>query len=108
MATEKASDYATEIKGRASDAVSNVGKMIEDAAALIDDNIGAKYGDYARNASRSISEAAERLRAKDVSEIGEDTREFVRKRPAVAAGIAAIAGLAIVQTLRSVFRSRDN
>jgi len=108
MATEKAGNYATEIKDRASDAVTNISKIIEDTAGLIDDNIGVKYGDYARNASRSIHDAAEKLRAKNVTEIGQDTREFVRKRPAVAAGIAAIAGLAIVQTLRSVFRSNDD
>lgn len=108
MASEKAGGYATEIKGRASDAVTNISKMIEDTAGLIDDNIGVKYGDYARNASRSIHDAAERLRAKDVTEIGDDAREFVRKRPAIAAGIAAVAGLAVVQTLRSVFRSGKN
>ena len=77
-----------------------------DSAGAIDDNIGPKYGDYARSAAQSVTDAAERLRAKPVEEIAEDTREFVRTKPVAAAGIAAVASLLVAKLLSSVFGKR--
>ena len=69
-------------------------------APQIDEKVGEQYGDYARKASRSLQEASAKLEAKSVDEIGEDAREFVRKSPGTALGIAAIAGFIIARLFR--------
>jgi ElaB/YqjD/DUF883 family membrane-anchored ribosome-binding protein len=102
----KAKDVAVEVKDKASDAVQSLAKIISDSAGAIDDNVGPKYGDYARTAAQSVSDAAERLRAKPVDEIAEDTREFVRTKPGAALGIAAVASLILAKILGSVFGKR--
>lgn len=101
--TDKARDVAGDVKDKASDAVQGLARIISDSAGAIDDNIGPKYGDYARTAAQSVSDAAERLRAKPVDEIAEDTREFVRTKPAAALGIAAVASLILAKIFGSVF-----
>ncbi|MFN3818905.1 hypothetical protein [Blastomonas sp.] len=101
--TDKARDVAGDVKDKASDAVLGLARIISDSAGAIDDNVGPKYGDYARTAAQSVSDAAERLRAKPVDEIAEETREFVRTKPAAALGIAAVAGLVLTRIFGSVF-----
>ena len=59
-----------------------------------------KYGDYARTASRTLQETAAKLDQKSVEELGEDAREFVRKSPAAAVGLAALAGFLLARLFR--------
>ncbi|MCB2085950.1 MAG: hypothetical protein KDE07_05805 [Sphingomonadaceae bacterium] len=99
-AKTKAGDLAVEGKAKASDALSSLGKMVADNAVSIDERFGEKYGDYARKASRSLQETAAKIDAKDVGEIGEDAREFVRKSPGTAIGIAAVAGFLLARLFR--------
>lgn len=99
QAKEKGAALAVEGKARASDALGTLGKTISDTAATIDEKLGVQYGDYARSAARSIQETAAKLEAKDLGELGEDVKEFVRKSPGVAIGVAAIAGFAIARML---------
>ncbi|ABD26662.1 hypothetical protein Saro_2224 [Novosphingobium aromaticivorans DSM 12444] len=99
QAKEKGAALAVEGKTRASDALSTLGKTISDNAATIDEKLGVQYGDYARTAARSIQETAAKLEAKDLNELGDDVKEFVRKSPGVAIGIAAVAGFAIARML---------
>lgn len=101
QAKEKGAALAVEGKTRASDALSTLGKTISDTAATIDEKLGVQYGDYARTAARSIQETAAKLESKDLGELGEDVKEFVRKSPGVAIGVAAIAGYAIARLLSS-------
>lgn len=91
----KAAEYAVEGKAKASQAIVGVSKLIDDNAALIDDKVGAKYGDYARNASKSLNEAALKLDEKSLEDLGEDAREFVRKSPGLAVGIAVATGFVL-------------
>ena len=58
------------------------------------------YGDYARTASQKLSETATRLDQKSVEEIGEDAREMIRKSPAAAVGLAALAGFVLARLFR--------
>ena len=95
QAREKAVELANEGKARTSGALSSLGKIVADNAATIDEKVGGKYGDYARQAARSLEETATRLDAKDLNELGEDAKEFVRKSPGLAIGIAAAAGFMI-------------
>lgn len=99
QAKEKGAALAVEGKTRASDALSTLGKTISDNAGTIDEKLGVQYGDYARTAARSIQETAAKLEAKDLNELGDDVKEFVRKSPGVAIGIAAVAGFAIARML---------
>jgi len=92
QAKKKAGELAVEGKSRASDAISGLGKLVSDNAETIDDRFGTKYGDYARTASRKMQETAAKIEAKDLDELGDDAREFVRKSPGLAVGIAAVAG----------------
>ncbi|MEP6394367.1 MAG: hypothetical protein ABJ045_12830, partial [Alteripontixanthobacter sp.] len=95
-----ASELAVEGKGKASDALASLGKMVADNAEMLDEKFGAQYGDYARSASRSLHENAAKLDNKSVDELGEDAREFVRKSPGLAVGIAAVGGYMIARLLR--------
>ena len=51
-------------------------------------------------ASRKLQETATRLDQKSVEELGEDARELVRKSPAAAVGLAALAGFLLARLLR--------
>lgn len=106
--TDKAREVATEVKDMASDAVHGLARIISDSAGAIDDNVGPKYGDYARTAAQSVSDAADRLRAKHVDEIAEDTREFVRTKPAAAVGIAAVLSLMLAKIFGSIFGGKKH
>ena len=101
QAKTKASELAVEGKTRATDALSGLGKLVADNAGTIDDRFGAKYGDYARTASQKIEETASKLEAKDLAELGDDAREFVRKSPGLAIGIAAVAGFMVARLFSS-------
>ncbi|WP_395394780.1 hypothetical protein WBP07_05630 [Novosphingobium sp. BL-8A] len=88
----KATDLANQSKAKTSQAMVGLSKLIDDNVGLIDEKAGPKYGDYARSASKSVSDAAARLDEKSLDELGEDAREFVRKSPGAAIGIAVAAG----------------
>jgi len=96
-AKAKAAELANEGKASASRAMTGLGKMVAENATLIDDKVGAKYGDYARSAGQSIQDAAAKLDAKELGELGEDAREFVRKSPGLAVGMAAVAGFMLAR-----------
>ncbi|HEX7751482.1 MAG TPA: hypothetical protein VF440_03700 [Novosphingobium sp.] len=100
QAKEKATELAVEGKARASEAILTLGKMVEENVETIDARLGPKYGDYARKASTSIQDAAARLDAKDLGEIGEEARAFVRKSPGLAIGLAAVAGYMLARAFR--------
>jgi ElaB/YqjD/DUF883 family membrane-anchored ribosome-binding protein len=74
--------------------------VVNENAPVIDENLGERYGEYARTASRKLEETARRLDQKSVEELGEDAREFVRKSPAAAVGLAALAGFLLARLLR--------
>lgn len=95
QAKVRASDLAVEGKAKTSDAIASLGKIVADNAGTIDEKLGVKYGDYARTAARSMQETAAKIEAKDLNELGDDAKEFVRKSPALALGIAAVAGFLV-------------
>ena len=99
-AKTKATELAYEGKARASDALSGLGKIVGDNAVTIDERLGPQYGEYARSASRSLQSTAEKLEQKSVEQLGEDAREFVRKSPAAAVGLAALAGFLLARIFR--------
>jgi ElaB/YqjD/DUF883 family membrane-anchored ribosome-binding protein len=96
-ARKRAGDAAVQGKTRASDGLQALGRAVSDTATVIDERLGAKYGDYARSAARTMQETAARLEAKEIGEIGDDVRTFVRSSPGTAIGIAAVAGFFIAR-----------
>jgi hypothetical protein len=100
QARKRAGQLAKDGKTRASDGLAALGKTVSDTASTIDDKLGKQYGDYARTAARSIQEAAAKLDSKDLGEMGEDAREFIRKSPGAAIGIAAVAGFFLARMFR--------
>lgn len=91
-AKTKATELAYTGKAKASEAISGLSRVVAENAATIDEKLGEKYGDYARSASQSLEDISGKLDAKSVEELGEDAREMVRKSPAAAVGLAALAG----------------
>lgn len=100
-ATDSAKAAAEKGKDRATEAVGSIGKLIRDSAATIDENVGKQYGDYARGAADAVDGFADKMEAKDVEDIVEDARQFVRKSPAVAIGAAAAIGFVLARLVRS-------
>ena len=96
----KAGDIAVQGKAKASEGLNALGRMASDNAASLDENLGPKYGDYARTASRKLHETAATLDTKSIDELSSDTREFVRANPGLSLGVAAIAGYALSRIFR--------
>ena len=88
-------------KARTSNFADSVSRMIEDSAPSIDRNVGAKYGDYARSAATSVSDFGRRVEEKDIDELVEDAKEFVRTKPAMAVGIAAVGAFMLTRLFKS-------
>lgn len=99
-AKTRAAELAVQGKSKASEALTGLSRMVNENAPTIDENLGPKYGEYARSASRKLEETAQRLDQKSVEELTEDAREMVRKSPAAAVGLAALAGFLLARLLR--------
>jgi ElaB/YqjD/DUF883 family membrane-anchored ribosome-binding protein len=96
----KGKELATEGKAKAGEGLRALSRLVNDNAYQVDDKVGAKYGDYARTASKSLGDYADKLDAKSVDDLVEDGREFVRTSPGKALGIAAIAGFLLSRLFR--------
>lgn len=101
QATDKARAYAEQGKAKAGDALGQLSKMLDDAAGQVDEKLGEQYGQYARQAAGQVSGFADAIAAKDVDQIADDVREFVRKSPAAALGIAAALGFAVARIVQA-------
>lgn len=100
-AADKARLYADDGKAKASGALGEVAKLVDDAANTVDEKLGEQYGQYAHSAAKFVDEFASTLSTKNVDELLEDTRQFVRKSPAVAVGIAAALGFVIARVVKA-------
>ena len=83
-----------------SGAIAVVGRTLGDTAPTIDEKLGVQYGDFARSAAQALQTTAQKIEAKDLTEIGGDVKDFVRQNPMVAVGIAAVAGYALARMVR--------
>ncbi|MBS0254690.1 MAG: hypothetical protein JSS36_05635 [Proteobacteria bacterium] len=97
QAKERATALAHDGKARASDALTGLGKLVAENAATVDEHLGARYGDYARSAARSLQEAAVKLDSKDINELGEDAKKLARNNPGMAIGLAAVVGFVLAR-----------
>jgi len=97
QAKERALALAADGKVKTSDALSSFGKVVAENASLVDDKLGAKYGDYARTAARSIQETAAKLESKDLEALGKEASDYVKKNPIVAAGVLLAVGFGLAK-----------
>jgi ElaB/YqjD/DUF883 family membrane-anchored ribosome-binding protein len=101
QAADKARDAAKQGIGKASDVLENVAATVEDSAKGIDERFGKPVGNYARKAADAVSGAASSVKGKEVDELLEAARGFVKKNPLVAAGAAAAIGFALTRLFRA-------
>jgi ElaB/YqjD/DUF883 family membrane-anchored ribosome-binding protein len=100
QAKDAALSGATSAKNVTGEALHGLSKLIADTAETVDSKLGPQYGDYARKAAEAVSGAAKSLDDKDIDQLAEDARNFVRKSPAVAIGAAAIVGFVLMRLMR--------
>ncbi len=101
QAGSKAREYAEDGKQRATTALEDFSRVVNEAADSIDERLGEQYGRYARQAADAVSGYADTLRNKPVDELYDDARNLVRKSPAVAIGVAAAVGFALVRLVKA-------
>ncbi len=99
-ASVRAKELANDGKTKTAGAMGSLAKMIEDAAPQVDEKLGSQYGDFARTAAKTVSGMATSLENQDVDELVNNTRDFVKKSPAVAIGGAAVVGFVLARMLR--------
>jgi ElaB/YqjD/DUF883 family membrane-anchored ribosome-binding protein len=101
QATDRARDYATQGKAKASGALAEFSRLMGDAAGSVDEKLGEDYGGYARSAAQSLAGFADSLEQKDIDELLEDLRGFVKRSPAIAVGTAAAIGFVLARLVKS-------
>ena len=101
QAGDKLRSVADDGKSKATTLLDDLAGIIEDAARSIDDRLGEDYGDYAHRASTAVSGFAGRVRDRSVDDIIDDTRDVVRRSPAVAIAAAAVVGFALMRVVRT-------
>ncbi|MHA6723050.1 hypothetical protein [Sphingomonas sp. RS2018] len=108
QATDRIRSFADDGKARATGALGELAKAIDDAAVTIDDKVGVQFGGYARSASSAVSDFSRKLEDKSVDDLLDDARVFVQKSPGVAIGAAAAVGFVLARVLWSgVDANRD-
>lgn len=101
QAADKARDYVEEGKARAGGALDEVSRLMGDAAGTVDDRLGPEYGKYARNAADAIAGWSDQLKGKELEDLLSDARDFVKKSPAVAIGVAAALGFVVARLVKA-------
>lgn len=99
-ASEAAMTAANEGKEKAAAALGGLTQTVESAAQLIEEKVGPAYSGYVRRAGTSVSTFAETLQNKNVDELLDDTRAFVRRSPMVAIGAAAAIGFVLTRLIK--------
>ncbi|WP_294322744.1 hypothetical protein [uncultured Sphingomonas sp.] len=100
-ATDKARSLADEGKAKATGALDEFSRLMEDAAGTVDEKLGEQYGQYARSAAKAISGFSDGLRGKEVEDLLADAGDFVRKSPAIAIGTAAALGFVLARIVKA-------
>ena len=101
QATSKARGFADDGKTKATGLLNDVSEVIGEAAESIERRFGEDYADYAHRAQGAVSGLADKLDKRTVDDLIDDTRDFVRKSPGIAIGIAAVAGFMLVRLIKT-------
>ena len=101
QAATKARSLADDGKLKAGGALDQLSQILNDAAGDVDQKFGEQYGHYARSAAGTVSSFADTVKSKDVDDLLEDVRQFARKSPGIAIGVAAAVGFALARIAQS-------
>lgn len=99
QAADKARQFAQQGQTKAGGALDQLTQMLNDAAGQVDEKLGGQYGGYARQAATTIQGFSDQVKNKDVDELVDDVRAFVRQSPAVAIGVAAAVGFVVARVV---------
>ena len=101
QAGDKVRDVASQGKERATEALTNVTQLINETAQTVEERLGPQYGDYVRRAASAIEGFGTSIQNKEVDELFDDARNFVRSSPGAALGAAAAIGFLLVRVVKS-------
>ena len=108
QAGEKVRQFAEDGKARASGALDELAKMLADAADQVDEKLGGQFGQYARSTADHVQGFSSSLNDKSIDDMVEVAREFVRKSPAAAIGIATALGFVVARLAAAGLDQRDH
>lgn len=108
QAAGRVREAAADGKTRASDALDEFARVVEEAAESIEERLGPQFSPVARRAAQAVGSFATTLRERDPEELYEDVNNFVRKSPGVALGIAAALGFVAVRLIKAGTPSGDD
>lgn len=94
-----ARDAANSGKAKTTSTLDDVSALVDDMARTLEERVGPQYGAYARRAADALSGVSDSLKAKDVEELLDDARDFIRRKPAIAIGAAAALGFVVTRLL---------
>ena len=106
-AGDKARAYAEDGKARAGGVLDELARMMTEAAGTVDEKVGPQYGQYARSAADAVTGFSESIKQKNLDDLIDDARGFVKKSPAVAIGTAAAIGFVLVRLIKSGIDAAD-
>jgi ElaB/YqjD/DUF883 family membrane-anchored ribosome-binding protein len=106
-ATDAARGYAETGRNQTADLLSQVAELVQNAAGSIEGQVGERYGGYIRKAADNLTSASETLRGKDIDELVDDARGYIKASPAIAIGAAAAAGFLLARVIRAGQPERD-
>ncbi len=100
-AVSSARSAASTGKDKAVEKAGGVSRALEASAAKLDEDVGQTYGDFARTAASTIDGFAAKLDGKELDELLDEAKSFIRSSPAIAIGIAAALGFAASRVVKS-------
>ena len=98
---DRARSMADDGKRQATDFLQSIAEIIQDAASSVEEKLGSQYAGYGTRAADGVNSLAGKLNDRSVDDLFDDAREFVRKSPAAAIGIAAVVGFAVARVVRA-------
>lgn len=106
-AGDKARAYAEDGKARAGGALDELARLMSEAAGTVDEKLGEQYGQYARGAADAVTGFSDSIKQKNLDDLIDDARGFVKKSPAIAIGTAAALGFVLVRLIKSGLDAAD-
>lgn len=107
QASDTVRKFADDGKARATGALDHLAKMLSDAADQVDEKLGGQFGQYARSTADHVQGFSSSLNEKSIDEMLEMARDFVRKSPAAAIGIATALGFVVARLAAAGLEQRD-
>lgn len=100
-AGDRARSYAVDGKQQATGLLNSLAEIIQDATGSVEQRLGSQYAGFGARAADSVSSLAHTLDERDIDDLIDDARAFVRRSPAVAIGVAALVGFVVARIVRS-------